>query len=221
MKNLIFKFIHFFTKSDDQPHNIITLKGIEYLINEEEKTASVTRCQSNATEIIIPRSINHKSNECIVRSISKKAFEDSVVRSVSFESNSELLTIGENAFSRSNLASIVIQSHVTQICECAFEYCEQLSLIEFEPNSELQTIEDYAFSDSKLSSIVISSHVTQICRSVFSDCEQLSRVEFEPNSKLIAIGENAFSRSKLSSIVVPSHVTQICEFAFSYCEQLS
>ena len=140
----------------------------------------------------------------------------------SIEANiqSTIKIIGTYSFSFSKLVGIVIPSHVTQICESAFFYCNQLSRVEFEPNSELQTIGEYAFSYSKLEIIIIPSHVTQICESAFSSCEQLSRVEFEPNSELQIIENRAFSYSNLTSILIPSHITKICEGAFSSCEQL-
>ena len=50
------------------------------------------------------------------------------------------------SFSDSSIEEISIPSHVTQICECAFSYCEQLQCIEIPSNSELQIIEKYAFS---------------------------------------------------------------------------
>ena len=125
-------------------------EGIKYSINDEEKTAIVIDYQSYATEIIIPRSIKHESKEYIVKSISSRAFSGSDIRYVTFEPNSELQTIEKYAFSRSILASIQIPSHVTQICEGAFDRCEQLSRVEFEPNSELRTIEGYAFSNSNM-----------------------------------------------------------------------
>ena len=74
----------------DQPYKKVTLEGIVYSIKEDKKIACVTRCQSKATENIIPCSIEHESKECIVTIISIGAFQYPNVRSVSFESNSEL-----------------------------------------------------------------------------------------------------------------------------------
>ena len=157
MFSILRKLKNFFKNSNDQ---FVILEGIEYFINEEENSARVTRRLSNATEIVIPRSIKQKSKEYIVTIIASEAFFESDVRSVSFEPNSELRTIETYAFSFSKLASIVIPSHVTEICEQAFCGCEQLSRVEFEPNSELRTIEQNAFACSRLARIVIPSLVT-------------------------------------------------------------
>ena len=135
---------------------------IEYSKNEEETTAGVIGYQSSATEIIIPRSINHESKEYIVTSISVGAFYYSYIRSVSFEPNSELRAIEKDAFSYSNLARIQIPSHVRQIYEHAFLCCKQLVRIEFEPNSELLTIGEDAFSCSSLASIPIPASVVEL-----------------------------------------------------------
>ena len=140
----------------------------------------------------------------------------------SIEANipSTIKIIGSYAFSYSKLASILIPSHVTQICKSAFLKCKQLIRIDFQTNSELRTIGEEAFSESNLTSILIPSHVTKICELAFSYCKQLSRVEFEPNSKLRTIGKEAFSESNLTSILIPSHVTKIHESAFLDCSQL-
>ena len=70
--------------------------------------------------------------------------------------------IGPYSFNRSKLTSITIPSHVTKICEYAFDGCTQLTRVEFEPNSELQTIDKFAFAGTKLAIITIPAHVTQI-----------------------------------------------------------
>ena len=293
--------------SQSQPHESVVLGCIEYSINEEEKTASLIRYQISTPEIIIPRSIKHKSKEYTVTRISYEALKYFNSRSVLFEPNSELRIIEKNAFSSSNMLSIMIPSHVTQIGEGAFSFCTYLYQFEFEPNSELRTIEkdafycsyiesikipasvvelkdgwcretkklihvdvdagnkryssiggkciigksdieqeDYdtfvfmtrdsvevnipstikiigphAFSCSALASILIPSHITKICEDSFSICKQLTRVEFEPNSELRTIEKDAFSYSNLVSIVIPSHVTKIGKRAFYSCTQLT
>ena len=289
------------------PCQKITQGFIEYSINEEEKTASITECRYNVTELHIPRSIKYKSNEYIVTSISNYAFAHSEVKRILFAPNSKLRTIGkeaftvslvtrilipastveldercfigalclthvevdpgnarylsvgwkyvigksdiakedydtlifwdrdlteanipstikyigERAFEYSELTSILIPAHVTQIRENAFASCRQLSRVEFEPNSELQTIEKKAFAASDITEILIPAHVTQIRENAFSDCEQLSRVEFEPNSELQTIEDYTFSDSGLTDILIPAHVTKICNRAFYRCRKLS
>ena len=50
-------------------------EGVTNSINEDEKTASVTRYFCQKCDVIIPNSIIHESKEYIVKSISHQAFE--------------------------------------------------------------------------------------------------------------------------------------------------
>ena len=110
---------------------------------------------------------------------------------------SKIKIIGSYSFSRSKIASILIPSHVKQICEGAFSYCKQLSRVEFEPNSELRTIEKDAFSYSALASILIPSRVTQIGAIPFISCLQFQIVEIEENSVYELNSMNTFSDCKI------------------------
>ena len=59
--------------------------------------------------------------------------------------NSELRIIGKNAFKYTKINNIIIPKSVTQICESAFAFCEELRRIEIEQNSSLEAIGNEAF----------------------------------------------------------------------------
>ena len=67
-------------------------------MQEEEKTANIIKCKSTAELIQIPFSIKYKSNEYIVKSITKEAFQRTLIKSIQFHPNSQVQTIEKDAF---------------------------------------------------------------------------------------------------------------------------
>jgi hypothetical protein len=160
-----------------------------------------------------------------VTSIPNNAFEfQSTLTTLTFESNSQLQTIGENAFkSATNLASLNIPASVTSIGESSFEEITYLTTLTFESNSQLQTIGDYAFKNaSNLASLNIPASVTSIGDSAFEELAKLTTLTFESNSQLQAIGDYAFKNASiLTSLNIPDSVTSIGNFTFSYMTALT
>jgi len=153
-----------------------------------------------------------------VTSIGDSAFSScSVLASVSFAAGSELLTIGNYAFYRTDITSIAIPLNVTSIGNAAFYYANRLATVTFDPNSLIQTIGTHAFQETALTTIAIPASVTSIDSNAFYDCNQLASVTFVDieNSVLDTIGQNAFySCGALTSIIIPASVTSIGNQAF-------
>ena len=75
--------------------------NFEYLINNEDKTASVIKyCHTRKyiEDEVIPRSININSTEYIITSISKDAFEHGCMLSIAFAPDSEVRLIQQRVF---------------------------------------------------------------------------------------------------------------------------
>ncbi|KAK8838436.1 hypothetical protein M9Y10_033062 [Tritrichomonas musculus] len=117
--------------------------------------------------------------------------------------------IAPHAFSHSNIQSISIPPHITQICEEAFYYCEGLQEVEFQANSELQIIGKESFSYSIIESIFIPPSVIQICEGAFSNCDNIQKVEFSKDSKIQIIENEVFAGSSIESITIPSSVVEL------------
>ena len=68
----------------DDTNKIVQQGSLTYLINEEEKTASIIQCDNYINSVFIPRSINHEKKEYIVTSISERSFENLTIKSIHF-----------------------------------------------------------------------------------------------------------------------------------------
>ena len=167
-----------------------TYTGIELILKNDKY--SVTNCDPNATEIVIPSTYNGKS----VTSIDSCAFEGC-----------------------SALTSVTIPDSVTEIGYHAFEGCSNLTSVTI-PNSVTEIGDGAFFLCSKLTSITIPDGVTEIGESAFSYCSKLTSVTI-PNS-VTEIGYSAFAGcSALTSITIPDSVTEIGENAFRDCSSLT
>ncbi len=138
--------------------------------------------------------------------------------------------IGDYAFSKRNIKSIVIPSGVKSIGAYAFYDCASLESVTFERQSQLETIGENAFEKCiGLRGILLPEKLRVISSSAFYDCSALASVMFGFSdgsfiygaSALESIGAYAFNRTSLKSFEIPDTVTKIEENAFSYCEALT
>ena len=144
------------------------------------------------------------------------------LESVSFASGSQLVGIGENAFSNcSGLTGITIPSSVETIENNAFSNCFDLATVTFADGSKLASIGDGAFERSAIQTITIPSSVTAIGDEAFVSCGSLATVSFASGSKLASIGKEAFYNCGLTEITIPSSVTNISKEAFRNCSSLA
>ena len=116
--------------------------------------------------------------------------------------------IGDHAFSRNKLSSVVIPNSVTSIGRSAF-YLNQLTSVTI-PDS-VTSIGPYAFSTNELTSVTIPSSVTSIGEGAFRRNE-LTSVTI-PNS-VTSIGDRVFEANQLTSVIMPNSVTSIGNYAF-------
>jgi len=137
--------------------------------------------------------------------------------SVSFESNSQLATIGEGAFSDTiRLTTIAIPDSVTSIGTYAFRNTTSLTSITFGVNSQLTSIGSGTFDRAiALTTIAIPDTVTSIGYGAFYRARGLNSITFGENSKLNTIGDYVFDETtSLTTIAIPDTVTTIGYAAF-------
>jgi hypothetical protein len=163
-----------------------------------------------------------------ITSIGEDAFRNVTgITSVTFASDSNLSSIGQNAFRLDleispgvamppgQLTSIEIPNSVESIGAGAF-FQSDLSSITFEPLSSLESIGSQAFSKSLLTSIVIPASVESIGEQAFAENDSLTSVTFAPGIDLFELARMIFWRAgSLNSITIPESVESIGESAFA------
>jgi hypothetical protein len=151
--------------------------------------------------VSIPSSVVALADDCFSQCTS--------VLAVSFESGSQLLSIGDSAFeSCSRLSSICIPSSVEKLGQKCFCRCGGLSTVNFECGCKLSSIGDSVF---------------EFCSSLDAKFEQdlkrrISRVIFESGIDLFQLEDRVFWRSSLASIYIPSAVTSLGASCFEGCD---
>ena len=145
-----------------------------------------------------------------VTDISSGAFQSREIRTVTFQNEKNIASIGSYAFEGcSKLESITIPSNLKTINEYTFSSCSSLKQITI-PQT-LETIQQFAFDGcSSLETVIFDteSTLTTIDISAFEDCIKLSNLEL-PDS-IVKFGDAAFkSCSSLHSIKLPSNIKEI------------
>ena len=120
---------------------------------------------------------------------------------------------------RSDIAEVVIGSHVTSIGDSTFEDCNGLTSVMI-PGS-VTSIGDSAFHNcTSLTSVTIPDSVTSIEYWAFYGCSSLMSVTI--GNSVTSIGNQAFYYcSSLTSITIPDSVTNIDFLAFGLCDELT
>ncbi len=121
--------------------------------------------------------------------------EISTLTSISIPAS--VTTIGDYAFSYTNITAVTIPASVTTIGDEAFSNCSGLNTLTFADGSQLETIGERAFNETALSGTL------------------------NLPASLISIGEAAFATTKITAVTIPASVTSIEKYAFSGCSQLS
>lgn len=126
--------------------------------------------------------------------------------------------LGANAFHYDrNVKSIEIEEGITEIGECAFCGCDQLTEIVI-PES-IRTIGRRAFQYCRATKLSIPEEVTEIGEKAFERCEQIT--EFVLPKGISVIRECTFYNcTHLQRIVIPENVRIIETRAFHWCYRL-
>ncbi len=132
--------------------------------------------------------------------------------------SSGITSIGNYAFSGSDITSVTIPSTVKAIGVGAFRNCAKLTAVVIP--SGVTAIRNLTFAGcTALASVTIPASVTAIDNMAFENCSSIAGVTLPANLK--TIGSSAFSGcSKLVAISIPAGVTEIPYNAFGYCTAL-
>ena len=159
--------------------------------------------------------------------IGHRAFANtSNLQSIDFNGAESLVRIDAEAFQQSGLRSLSFEgaSRLETISDYTFAYCDHLENVSFAGASDLTTIGEGVFKDSHLLYSVDLSQaksLTTIGVSAFANCYMLTAVNLlAPN--LRTISRYAFRTClKLTNLKFPSSLRQIEPYAFYRCDSLS
>jgi len=163
-----------------------TLENVE-IPPSVQKIGDTAFMQNQLTTVTIPSS---------VQKIGNNAFQNNKLISVNFESVSNLIEIGNEAFASTggdsnNIVSITIPASVTKIGDSAFSG-NKLATVIFEEESHLETIGMSAFQTNELESITFPSSIKIIGASAFG-FNKLKKIEFKQPIEEVTIEGMAFS----------------------------
>ena len=116
--------------------------------------------------------------------------------------------IGDNAFYRRGLTSVVIPDTVESIGYDAFGVCK---LTEVKLPSALVGIEGFAFYRNKLKKVIFGDKVKKIEPSAFA-LNELEEIDLPEGLELI--DTSSFYKNSLSSVKIPASVKKINMYAF-------
>ncbi len=178
---------------------------------KEDKTYTITAIGSSA---FLNQTFTYVVIPSGIKTIGNAAFSKSKLKTVVFESGSRCEIIDGNAFKESEISTISIPSSVITIGNAAFEGCVYLENVNFFAGSQLQTIGDYAFNnDSLLETITFTGPISYVGASSFAG-SGITSIDFGAQATFTTVSNNMFRATHLASIVLPSTVTSIEQGAF-------
>lgn len=146
---------------------------------------------------------------------------------VEFKAGSNVNMIGEYAFARCPITSIILPATLEDMKEGAFYGCDKLETVEYAPDGKEMSVGDQVFANCiKLTTIKLPANITKFEDGVFSGCNNLSRVEVDPdNPALKDIDGVLFSKDETEILFfpfgkegeyqIPKSVTKISGGAFA------
>lgn len=128
-------------------------------------------------------------------------------------------TIGEQAFSLSDITSVTLPASLTQTGSMAFYRCDNLTSITIPDN--VQYIGTNTFSScSNLSSVTFPKNLEEIDFQAFESCTALTEIILPDNLK--RIGNNSFENcTQLSAVTLPGSLLTIEKEVFRGCSNLN
>ena len=204
---------------------LITVSEITYLLNEDGKTASVSRCENNEiVEAVIAYSVRIGENLYPVTGINDYVFlYCKQIKSIKFPAGLE--RIGHKAFCGCTaLQTVHIPQSVTNIGSGAFAGCSSVTTMVVAEENPVYDSRDNcnAVIETASNTLVAGCKETTILDDIVaigdSAFEGIELPFAELPSGLVSIGESAFDGANLKSIALPDGLERIGYSAFSFCD---
>ncbi|ELP92492.1 hypothetical protein EIN_524000 [Entamoeba invadens IP1] len=211
--------LHLWSVSDETFHNIIIKKEERY-INETPRhffciivwyKVSYEDAQINTTDTILFKNVVFTQRD-------REIYGTTVLNTA----KPQICSLGDLAFSYSNITEFQIPLQITSIGHSCFSYCKELKKFSFLENKYIKTINtELLFCGcTNLSSVDIAECVSELKEECFSKCISLSHIIL-PRS-VTSLGNKCFFRcSKLTQINILESVVSIGSACFDQCEALN
>lgn len=161
-------------------HNLREISFGKNSVLEEIGKSAFEDC-SAITSISLPEYLQH---------IGKDAFKQcEAMTEIFFHKNSHIKNI--NGLGFSGIKEIVIPSSCETIDDDAFQFTQQLEILDFAPGSKCKSIGERAFCTSRLMKICIPKSVEIIKNRAFDECA-LEEITYEDGSNLRIYGDEVF-----------------------------
>ena len=123
------------------------------------------------------------------------------------------ITIGDYAFYKLPLSSVIIPDSVKEIGNHAFEQCENLTDVTI--GRDIETIGEFCFYKcTNLTNVFVDGTIKRIEESAFRDCQNLTHIDVKEG--LVYIGDYAFYNDSITEdFTLPSTVKYIGDSAFA------
>ena len=156
------------------------------------------------------------------------------LQSITFQEDSQLTIIHDDAFLLSSIQSIKIPKNLEIICDNAFSNCSELETFEIPIDSKLTTIGNNALYKTQIETLFIPEHAINLDYCWCASTEYLREVVVHPNNKRfikyndeLIIGKSSMSDQFYDSIIfcsrdvieieIPSFIERIETNAFENC----
>ena len=213
-------------------------KNFGYLDDSHQIIIGKSDTESDIFDTIVfaNRDIQRATIPKFIKYIKPYAFEYcKILNTIEFSEDSEIVSIGKNAFRNSCIESINIPSSLEEWSA----YDSNLKEITISPsNKNFGYLDDkhqiiigksdtksdifdtIVFANRDIEKATISKIIKYIKPYAFCKCKKLNQVDFSENSELLIIGKCAFPDTPIEIIRIPKSVIDIGECAFFHCDQL-
>ena len=205
-KNKHFKYL-------DEKHQVIVRKSDP----NKEIYDSIVFASRDITTITIPKTIKY---------IESYSFENcEQLEEIIFHKDSQLQTIGENAFSNTSIRSLFIPSNVKEIKDGWIKNTSKLKNISISPQNKYvkfiekmiviksdpckENYDKIIFADKSIECATIPKTIRYIGSYSFCNHKDLKKVSISEDSELQKIGKNAFSGANITDLFIPQNVKEL------------
>lgn len=221
----------------------IVLNGVEYKLNDQDKTAMVcawVQFEINANPVI-PEYINFKKTTYKVTELAPACFKGcNNLRSITLPES--ITSLGDSCFySCQFLENVTLPNSITSLAASCFEGCYGLTNITL-PNS-ITSLGTGCFKDCRsLTEVTLPKDLTALSRDFFNGCSSLTNIALPENIKSLedncfsncekltnitlpksinSLGAGCFKNSGLTSITLPEGITILSHYIFDGCSSLT